>query len=51
MPRQLTLRSSLLIQNNKFSIICWSRQDNSHCSFEYEAYEPLYTRDTELIQD
>ena len=30
---------------------CWSRQDNSHCSFECGAYEPLYTRGTELIQD
>ena len=32
-------------------ISSWSRQDNSHLSFECGAYEPLYTRDIELIQD
>ena len=30
---------------------CWSRQDNSHWSFNWGACEPLYTREIELIQD
>ena len=31
--------------------MCWSRQDNSHWSFNWGACEPLYTREIELIQD
>ena len=33
---------------DKVWLHCWSRQDNSHCSFKSGAYEPLYTRAGEL---